>query len=197
MRRRSIFRSQHGRTPADALSHMWSYHLPHSLPAYGPHRVQRTIDEKEWNAAVSQLVATIREICIYQNKHVDHVRAKPCPADPHNDRIVRLGRHFYFKDSRSVCQFLDLHPSVISVLFEARKRVDGYFGAETLTHLRIFTDPEIDSDSSKLFVLIRTTLPFTDASGRLDRLDEEWWLDQPDEARRLLNIDVEYVDASV
>jgi hypothetical protein len=193
---RGVFNLQHGRTPADALSYMWSCHLPERSPTYGPHRVYRTIDEKEWKAAISHLVEMMRELCIYNIKHVDIARVRH-RVDELDDRLQQLARHFYFQDIKLVCQFLKRYSFLIPVLFEVRKKVDQYFGTETLSNLELFTDPEDDGGNSKLFALILTALPSSDASARLDRMDQEWWLEQPYEVRRAMNLDINYSDGSV
>ena len=89
------------------------------------------------------------------------------------------------------------NPQLVDVLFEARTKFDAYFSADTRSSLEVFIDPEDDHSAPRLFALILTALPSDEASARLDRLDEDWWLDQPYEVKRLMNIDVEYVNGSV
>jgi hypothetical protein len=90
-----------------------------------------------------------------------------------------------------VKQFVETHPVLVPVVSSAREKFMEYFGAET--RLEIFTDPEDNQSTPKLFALALTPLSVKDASVLLDRLDEDWWLAQPYEVRRLMNIDVQYV----
>ena len=109
----------------------------------------------------------------------------------------RLSVHFGFKNSGNVIHFLERNLFLVDVLIEAREKIDHYFGSDTLTSLEVFTDPEEDHSGPILFVLILTTLHSDDASGRFERLDQEWWLDQRYEVKRAMNIDVEYADGGV
>jgi len=106
----------------------------------------------------------------------------------------QLSDHFSFKNSRDVVAFLKHNRFLVNVLFETRKQFDKYFGADTPSRLEVFSDPEDNRSFPKLFALILTKLSSDDASTRLDQLDQEWWLDQPSEVRRVFNIDVDYID---
>lgn len=105
-----------------------------------------------------------------------------------------LSNHFYFKNSRDVVAFLKHNWFLVDVLFEVRKQFDKYFGADTRSRLEVFTDPDDNNSNPKLFALVVSTLPSNDASTRLGRFDEEWWFDQPSKVRRVLSIDVDYID---
>lgn len=116
-----------------------------------------------------------------------------------DEELEQVAERFRFKGREVVCDFLRRHRVLIPVLIQAKEQIDSYFGASehTCHKLEIFTDPEDNESTPKLFALIRTSLPFSDASQRLERFHEEWWFDQSDETVRLLNIGVEYVNAPV
>lgn len=111
-------------------------------------------------------------------------------------QIVRLDDSFEFKDRNTVVSFLRENPLLVDLLFETRQKISHYFGPETRSALEVFTDPD-DGDDHRLFALILTTFPSDEALSRLEQLDQEWWIQQPYEAKRLMNVDVEYVDDSV
>lgn len=111
-------------------------------------------------------------------------------------QLEELTAYFHFRKCEMVVGFLQENPFLIDLLFETRQKIDEYFGAETRSALEIFSDPE-DVYDRKLFVLILTNRSSDKASAYLDQMDQEWWLDQPYEAKSLMNIDVEYVDGSV
>src|SRR3989442_6843570 len=127
----------------------------------------------------------------------DEIVQVQAPGALNEDDWERLSVHFGFKNSGNVIQFLERNLFLVDVLIEARKKVDQHFGSDTLTSLEVFTDPEEDQSDPMLFVLILTPFHSDDASGRLERLDQEWWLNQPYEAKRAMNIDLEYVDGGV
>ena|SRR5438105_920259 len=124
------------------------------------------------------------------------VQPKPA-ATLNEDDWKRLSIHFGFENRRIVIQFLEQAAFLVDVLIEARKKIDHYFGSDTLTSLEVFTDPEDDHSGPILFVLILTALHSDAASTRLERLDQEWWLNQPYQVKRVMNIDLEYADGGV
>jgi hypothetical protein len=119
--------------------------------------------------------------------------------EPQDDELEQIAERFYLKGLNEVCDFLRKNQSLIPVLVQVWQKFDEYFDANDRPRpkLEVFTDPEDHESTPKLFAFVRTTLPFSDASPRLERLQEEWWFDQSDEAVRLLNIGVEYVNAPV
>lgn len=116
--------------------------------------------------------------------------------DKQQKPMARLAAIYSFKNRNKVAEFLEINPHLTDVLIESRKQVVKHFGTQTKSAIEVFTDPD-DGDDRKLFVLILTTLPSDEASSRLDQLDQEWWLTQPIEVKRVMNIDVEYVNGSL
>jgi hypothetical protein len=184
------------RTPGDHLSDMWAYNAPPDIPpVYGPVRVCQRLNDDEWKEAVSSIVEAFTEICLHLPKHAEIVG--PGFHSERKDELQQLNDHFYFTERKVVCEFLQQHRFLIAVLFEVRKKIDQIFGSETLSNLELFTDPEDNHSVPRLFALILTNLSSADASTRLDQLDREWWLNQPGEVRRVLSIDVDYLDGGV
>lgn len=190
----------HGYLSSEDASSMWGYYqLPYyqvpTLPMCGPQVMYRTIGDEQWNEDVSNLAESVRDLCIYDLQHV-HIAYIVSRKIRHQskDRLQQLAKRYYLINSRSVCDYLKAHDFLIPILFELRKKIDQYFSSDTLSNLELFTDPEDDNSASKLFALILTSLSSDDASTRLEQLDEEWWLDQPREVRRVLSIDVDYIN---
>lgn len=106
--------------------------------------------------------------------------------------IEQLAKDYQFKDSAEVRAFLNSNAFLISLLKEANRKIKSQFGYDTAIALEVFTDPDSD-DGQKLFALIFTALSADEALERLERLDQEWWLDASARAKGRLNIDVEYI----
>jgi hypothetical protein len=99
------------------------------------------------------------------------------PDSPHL-WIGPLADLYQFKDYARVEAFLTAHPSLEKLLIEAHGKIREYFGSDASAALEVFTDYEgDDGDKGPLFAIIDSSLPPDEAFDRLDRLDEEWWLD--------------------
>jgi len=105
--------------------------------------------------------------------------------------LQSLGQLYTFRRPQEVSQFLDTHPFLVPLLVEAHAKVAEYFGPSPDVVLEVVSDPEAENDR-ELFAFIRTTLPSDEALSKLDRLDQEWWLEASFRARCRLNIDVEF-----
>lgn len=99
-------------------------------------------------------------------------------------------RYILLKPS-SIADFLQGHKELISLLNEAYKELRKYFLTEDLK-LELVSDAEIAGDQ-QLFVYISTSLSVTDALKKLDKFDEQWWLDRIDRANGLLNFNLRFV----
>lgn len=104
--------------------------------------------------------------------------------------INRLQHLYGSKDDFAVWEFVASHPFLISILEEVRQRVSDFFPLPFNLILEVTTDPEATA-SHALFVFIQTPLALTEALRRLDRFDEEWWLEASERAEGKLCIDVE------
>ncbi len=111
---------------------------------------------------------------------------------PSEERIELLAELYQFKDYVAVATFLRESPFLAGLLLEAYERIKGHFGSDTQVALEVLTDPEVEN-SRELFALVRTRLSPDEALSRLNRLDEEWWLEASFQACCRLNIDVEYI----
>ena len=92
--------------------------------------------------------------------------------------------------SRQGRSVLEKYPFLVSLLLEAYVEVGNYF-PHSRVFLEVFDDPEVEG-MDKLFAYIRTPLPVDEALARLDKLDEEWFLDQLDRAAGRFNFNLEF-----
>jgi len=98
---------------------------------------------------------------------------------------------YIFRKPEEVSQFLKANPFLVPLLLEAHGQIENYFGPHPTVALEVITDPEA-MDDRELFAFICTSLPPDEALVRLDRLDEEWWLDAMDRAEGKFCIHVEF-----
>jgi hypothetical protein len=104
--------------------------------------------------------------------------------------LHRLEEAYSFRDALAVERFLDRHPQLIDLLIEAHAHVVKHFGPDVHVVLEVVVDPESDI-GEQLFAYISTTLTPGEALDRLDRVDEEWFLNQLDVAGGLFNFNLE------
>jgi len=107
-------------------------------------------------------------------------------------RSRRLEEIYSFRDAAAVRRFLHTYPQIIDVLLEAHVYLQKYFGPDPQVVLEVVSDPEVE-DMDELFAYILTSLPVDEALARLDKLDEEWFLDQLDRTNGLCNFNLEFV----
>lgn len=99
---------------------------------------------------------------------------------------------FVFRRARNVTEFLEEHPYLCPLLFEAYDRIQEHFGPRPQVTLEVVTDPEA-TDDRMLYAFIATRLPPEEALEKLDQFDEEWWLTALARTQGMLCIDIEFV----
>lgn len=102
-----------------------------------------------------------------------------------------LRQVYSFRDATAVVRFLRVRPNLIDVLLEAQSQLECHFGANPQVVLEVVSDPEGERD--ELSAYVRTSASVDESLARLDRFDEEWFLDQLDRVNGQLNFDLEYV----
>ncbi len=108
-----------------------------------------------------------------------------------SQRLHRLEEIYSLRDAATVRRFLHVCPQLVEVLLEARVHLQKYFGPDPQVTLEVISDPEAES-IDELFAYIHTSLPVDEALARLDRLDEEWFLDQLDRIDGQFNFNLEF-----
>lgn len=103
---------------------------------------------------------------------------------------VNLESAFAVEAPEPIRQFLRENPFMEDVLWTAREQLGRYFGDASLA-LRLSQYPE--EATNELLLLVRTSLPASEALSILDRFDTEWWLDALPLAQYKLTIKLEYV----
>jgi len=93
-------------------------------------------------------------------------------------------------NAAAVRHFLYAHPQLVEVLLDAHVYLQKHFGPDPQVILEVVSDPEVE-DMDELFAYILTSLPVDEALARLNRLDEEWFLDQLDRVGGRLNFNLE------
>lgn len=135
---------------------------------------------------VRKIVEPLELACIIESPElgavIDIIRQR--------DGWQEVKRVYALRDERAVREFLDAHPHLIPFLIEAYSRIRRYFGTDATATLEVIQDPEADGET--LFAYIRTPLPVDAAMDRLDRLDDEWFLDRLDQVGELFNFNLEF-----
>jgi hypothetical protein len=103
--------------------------------------------------------------------------------------IESLEKFYSFRERTKVLQFIEKHPFLISPLLSIPDNVRNYIYDSQLS-LEVLADPEIN-DYLQLFILISTQLDSNEAIDKLDKFEDDWWLQIPYEVRKLVAIDVE------
>lgn len=100
----------------------------------------------------------------------------------------RLKQFYTFRDSERVEKFLEKHPFLVPLLFEAPAEIQHYFPGDEL-FLEAVLDPEAASlEDEELFLLIFTKIEPEESVEKLWQLDENWWLKASDRSLNKLEI---------
>jgi len=103
-----------------------------------------------------------------------------------------LDQLYVFRRRPEVITFLTNNAFLVPLIQNAHEQITKYFADSIQLILEVVTDPEIKGEQ-QLAIFVQTTLSPSEATKRLGQLDEKWWLHTPDNARRKLYIDLEFV----
>lgn len=101
----------------------------------------------------------------------------------------QLEEVYPFRNTEAVRRFLGAHPHLIEIILEAYPYLVKHFGPNPQVMLEVVRDPEAERPE-QLFAYILTSLDADEALDRLDRLDEEWFLDQSDRVGDFFNFNL-------
>jgi len=108
-----------------------------------------------------------------------------------SELLAAVEKYYLFRNRHEVLQFLQKHSFLLPLLVEAYGKIAEYFETFSSVVLEVITEPEAENDR-ELFAFIRTGRPVDEALARLERFDEEWWLEASDRAQGKLCIHVEF-----
>lgn len=91
----------------------------------------------------------------------------------------------------AVENFLTNYYGIVAYLFDAPKKVAGYFGSAKMT-LGLLHDPEIMDEEPELYFEVETGLKAKEANERLSRINREWLLISKDPDLMSLNITLKF-----
>ena len=103
-----------------------------------------------------------------------------------------LEKLYTYRRPMEVKGYIKAYPFLVPLLVEAYDKIGEYFGSNPAVVLEVVTDPEADDDR-ELFAFIQTNCAPEEALDRLNRLDQEWWLDASDRSEGKLCIHTEFV----
>lgn len=109
-----------------------------------------------------------------------------------SSRLRQIEEIYSLRDPATAWRFLHTHPQLIEVLLEAHVYLQKYFGPDPQVALAVVSDPEVEG-MEELFAYILTPLPVDEALARLNRLDEEWFLDQLNRVGGRFNFNLEFL----
>ena len=105
--------------------------------------------------------------------------------------LETLLEQFDVRNEDKVHQYLRQYPFLLSLIHEAQAQIARLFDPERKAALEVSTDPS--DGSSQLYLVIPTRLKAEEAYARLERLDEEWWLEASERAQFHLNVIPEFI----
>jgi predicted HTH domain antitoxin len=117
------------------------------------------------------------------------IAAWPRPLE--TDADGELEERYVFRGPQ-VRPFLQAYPHLTGFLLDAFPYLQKHFGPSPSVELDVIRDPEI-GPTGELIAYILTPLSVDEAQARLDRLDDEWLLDELDRVDGLLNFSLEFV----
>lgn len=108
-----------------------------------------------------------------------------------NIDFTAVEKQFSLKEPEQIFRFLTSHPYLIPLLSETAEVVERYF-SDVKFGLHYYVDPEVAS-FKWLTMQIPTKYSPEEASYRLNKFDEEWWLDNEYRTNGNLTVNVEFV----
>jgi hypothetical protein len=101
----------------------------------------------------------------------------------------KLDSLYEYRNQNDVAHYLQSYPGLNDFLEESYYHVRKYFGATAKLALEVIREPE--AQYKQLMVYINTSLPVDEALNRLDRFDNQWFLDHINQIGHLINFNLE------
>lgn len=100
--------------------------------------------------------------------------------------LMNLEKFYILENTEEIVEFIGTHTFLVSMLFEAPKRIKNIFSESIEMYLELHKDPEEDFEG--LFIIIKTNLTPKVSLDLLDKFDEKWWLSVDSNIRNLLEV---------
>lgn len=104
--------------------------------------------------------------------------------------VKELERLYSVRDPIQVRTFLSEHAFLVPLLDAAHDIATRYFAPLSLA-LEVIADPDSTDDQQLVLFVVLQSTP-AEAFAKLQRFDDEWWLDAVDEAKGRLCISLEF-----
>jgi hypothetical protein len=98
--------------------------------------------------------------------------------------------NFSYKEKEKVVDYLKQNTELLDLIIESYSVIRNHFRFDLLT-LKLHFDPDT-GDEDYLILTILTGLKATEAIKELDKIDDEWWLNNFHRANDKLSIDLVY-----
>jgi hypothetical protein len=98
---------------------------------------------------------------------------------------------YSFRDKKTVLQFLQKDPLLVTLLLEAPKHIQKYFPGTSKPILEVIVDIENEQDVN-LAVCIPISIEPEEAIQRLKNLSMDWWLNAKSKTQGAVYLDLEY-----
>lgn len=109
-----------------------------------------------------------------------------------DDIIDAISRTYEAEDWAATRDFLSAHPDIISLLSEARPYLSQIFGDDVPVRLNLASEHDGEEGCS-LFADIYVSDDPAVAFEKLNRYDDDWWLDASSRSKGYLHFSVEFV----
>lgn len=108
------------------------------------------------------------------------------------EEINALPSKYQISNFEEVKNFLSKNRFLISLLEEIPNKIYQYYGSEQKIALEVFYEPDFPQ-SSELWASVLTELSAEEARSIMNKIDEDWWLENIERAKCKLNIGIDYV----
>lgn len=103
-----------------------------------------------------------------------------------------LAKDYEIKNPKEVADFIGENLFLLEILEEAPNQISRYFGENRKLALRVAYEPEFPR-SSELWIEILTELSAKEATRLLEKLDENWWLENTEKGGGKVNVTVKFI----
>jgi len=106
-------------------------------------------------------------------------------------RMPRLEGLYALRRESKVRRFLLIHSHLIDVLFEAHPFLQKYFGPNPRVELEVISYPD-EAAYDELVGWIQSTDDVSEGLDKLERFEEDWFLDRLDQIGNRFNFNIEF-----